>query len=310
MKRENSFQLTSSLHTISGELDAFLADAQYRRGLSENTITSYRCDLFAASIVITTELSNVTTAEIESFLMGRDEKPSTTNRRIASLRRFFLWAMRQGYCEHNPLDLVEKKQSDVLLPRPVRSTDDLKAIDAAISTTPQPFRLIIILLRETGMRANEVLSLNVGDVSLDVGREGLHIREAKNNIERVVVLSPDVMPKSLRGLRSYLRTLGANAAVNTPLFRSNRGTRISYDTLHYRWMQVCRSAKLIHTVDGKEQPRYTLHQLRHTVGTALIADYPEQIVSRMLGHRDPRSTRRYAEVNDDQVRATLARKKR
>lgn len=310
MKRQDSSLVQTNNQTISTELGAFLADAQHRRGLSENTITSYRCDLSTAASTITTELSNVTTTEIESFLMARDEKPSTTNRRIASLRRFFLWATRQGYCERNPVDLVEKKRSDVLLPRPIRSADDVRAIDAAIGVTPQPYRLIIILLRETGMRSDEVLSLNVGDVCLDNGREGLHVREAKNNTERTVVLSPDVMPRSIRGLRAHLRSLGSNATPNIPLFRSNRGTRTSYDTLHYQWMLLCRTAKLVDITDGKEQPRYTLHQLRHTVGTALIADYPEQIVSRMLGHRDPRSTRRYAEVNDDQVRTALARKKR
>jgi hypothetical protein len=42
----------------------------------------------------------------------------------------------------------------------------------------------------------------------------------------------------------------------------------------------------------------------------LIKDLPEQIVSRILGHRDPRSTRRYADVNEDQVRVALARRRR
>jgi integrase/recombinase XerD len=158
------------------------------------------------------------------------------------------------------------------------------------------------------MRADEVLSLNVGDVILDAGREGLRVREAKNNTERLVVLSPDVMPKTLRGLRVWLRTLGRVPSLHVPLFRSNRGTRVSYDALHYRWVQVCRAADLVDQMDGKVQPRYTIHQLRHTVGSTLITRYPEQIVSRMLGHRDPRSTRRYAEVTEMQVREVLARR--
>ena len=73
----------------------------------------------------------------------------------------------------------------------------------------------------------------------------------------------------------------------------------------YRWLQACKVAKLIDVLEGKDQPRYTIHQLRHTVGSILISQYPEQIVSRMLGHRDPRSTRRYAEINEDQIRAAL-----
>jgi integrase/recombinase XerD len=55
----------------------------------------------------------------------------------------------------------------------------------------QPYRLIFTRLRETGMRADEVLRLNVGDVILDPGHEGLRVREAKNNQDRMAVLDSD-----------------------------------------------------------------------------------------------------------------------
>lgn len=288
--------------TIISELDGFLAHCRDRRGLSANTVTAYRKDLTTAATVLTVPLAQITTADVEVYLAARREKPGTTNRRITSLRRFFGWAEHQGLCDRNPLPLVEAKQNDDHLPRPIQVDADLRALDTAIACAPQPYRLIFTLLRETGMRADEVLSLDVGDVTLDAGREGLRIREAKNNRERIVVLDPDLMKRSLRLLRSWLRDRGKDA-LTTPLFRSNRGTRVSYDALHYQWVKLCQTAQL---VDTPGCPRYTIHQLRHTVGSMLIGELPEQIVSRMLGHRDPRSTRRYAEVNEDQVRKALA----
>lgn len=110
----------------------------------------------------------------------------------------------------------------------------------------------------------------------------------------MVVLDSDRMKGSLRLLRSWLCDLGAQATLTTPLFRSNRGTRVSYDVLQYQWVKGCQKANLVDVVDGREQPCYTIHQLRHTVGSTLIRELPEQIVSRILGHRDPRSTRRYS----------------
>ena len=89
------------------------------------------------------------------------------------------------------------------------------------------------------------------------------------------------------------------------LFRSNGGTRVSYDALHYQWVNICQAANLVDVVEEHEQPRYTFHQVRHTVGSNLIRELPEQIVSRILAYRDPRSTRRYAEVTEDQVRSAL-----
>jgi integrase/recombinase XerD len=59
-------------------------------------------------------------------------------------------------------------------------------------------------------------------------------------------------------------------------------------------------------VDDHGEPRYTIHQLRHTHGTELIeAGQRLEIVQRVLGHRDPRSTQRYADVHDDLVRQAL-----
>jgi integrase/recombinase XerD len=298
-----------NIHTIVSELDAFLADAEDRRGLSANTLSSYRCDLLAVGNSLTSSIELITLSDIESFLASRKESPSTSNRRVASLRQFFRWAQRQSYRVDNPVDLVEAKRDDEKLPRPIKR-GDLKVLDKAIATAVQPYRLIFTILRETGMRADEVLSLNVGDVVLDRGQEGLLIREPKNKRQRIVVLTSDAMPKTLTGLRLWLRSLGSDVSQAMPLFCSNRGTRVHYDTLHYHWVELCNAAKLVDTAHGKQRHRYTIHQLRHTVASELIKDYPEQIVSRILGHRDPRSTRRYAEVNEDQVRTALSTRQR
>ena len=152
------------------------------------------------------------------------------------------------------------------------------------------------------MRAGKVLALRVGDVTLDPGREALRVREPKNGSERMVVLGATATPKALRGLRTHLRTLHG-AAPYEILFRSNRGTAVSYDALHYQWAGICAAAGL---VDQAGAPRYTLHQLRHTRGSALIAQGQRvEIVQRVLGHRDIRSTLGYAELQEAQVRAAL-----
>jgi integrase/recombinase XerD len=282
--------------TIASELETFLADIQREHGLSNNTITSYRCDLRTAAAAIASSLEAVSTSDIKDFLDGRDEQPGTTNRRIASLGRFFRWAVSQGYTIHNPVDQVGARYHAEHRPQPIASEAERRALDTAIAGCPQPYRLIFTLLREIGVRTDEVLNLNVGDVILEPGREVLLVQDSKSGTKRMVVLTPDAMPRSLRGLRSWVRDMGESLSPETPLFRSSRGNRASYDTLHRRWVQVCKQARLVDVVDGREVPRYTLHHLRHTAAAELIAFYPEQVVRRILGHRDPRSTRRYTEI--------------
>jgi integrase/recombinase XerD len=178
------------------------------------------------------------------------------------------------------------------LPRPIREEREQRALDAAIAAAPAPYRLILTILRETGMRAGEVLALRRGDVTLDPGREALRVREPKNGAERVV-LGPTATPRTLRALRAHCKAAGRAPAYEL-LFRSNRGTAVSYDALHYRWAQVCAAAGL---VDAGGHPRYTLHQLRHTRESELLVQGQRlEIVQRVLGPRDIRSTLGYAEL--------------
>lgn len=288
-----------SLHcprTIATEMETFLSDVVHEHGLSTNTITSYRCDLRTAAAMIEAPLETITADDIKQFFASRNEQPGTTNRRIASLGRFFRWAVKQGLTLHNPVEQVQTRYHTEHRPQPIASEAERRALDSAIASSSQPYRLIFILLREIGIRTDEVLNLNVGDVILEPGREVLLVQDSKSGTKRMVVLTPDVMPRSLRGLRSWMREMAEALPPETPLFRSSRGNRASYDTLHRRWVQVCKQAHLVDIEDGREVPRYTLHHLRHTAAAELIAFYPEQVVRRILGHRDPRSTRRYAEI--------------
>jgi integrase/recombinase XerD len=277
-------------------MEPFLSDIQGEHGLSANTITSYRCDLRTAAGAVDKPLEVLTTRDVQQFLESRNEQPGTTNRRIASLGRFFRWAVARGYCLYNPIDQIGGRYHAEHRPQPIASESERRSLDAAIAAAPQPYRLIFTLLREIGVRTDEVLSLNISDVVLDPGREVLLVQDGKSGSKRMIVLTSDAMPRSLRGLRSWMRDLGPDQSPDEPLFCSSRGNRASYDTLHRRWVQVCKAAHLIDMVDGREQPRYTLHHLRHTAAAELIAFYPEQVVRRILGHRDPRSTRRYADI--------------
>jgi integrase len=82
-------------------------------------------------------------------------------------------------------------------------------------------------------------------------------------------------------------------ATHAPLFRSNRGSQLTYGALLYQWTKLCRDLDL---VDAAGEPRYTSHQLRHTRGSELVEQGQSlDIVQSILGHRDPRSTQVYAD---------------
>ncbi len=165
--------------TIRAQIDSFLADVRHRRGVSENTVAAYRYDLTTAAQMLTGPLDAITTAQVESFLASRDEKASTNNRRIASLRRFFTWAVRQGVCADNPVADVEAKRDETRLPRPIDCTADLRALDAAIAATALPYRLIFTIVREPALAIRRCsqrygLEKTEKDQSLERYKLGMH----------------------------------------------------------------------------------------------------------------------------------------
>jgi len=293
-----------SAPTLATTYDQFLADAAHLDRLRPHTLRAYRYELAAAAADsrFAVPLETLPRAVLDAWLARPPAASSTVGRRAATFNRFFHWALRQGHCTRNPLTGRVAIRARRGLPRPIQQAAEQRRLDAAIAAAPGDYRLIFTILRETGMRASEVLALRASDVTLDAGREALRVREPKNGLERVVILGPTATPRTLRGLRVW-RHAHPEAPPHEPLFRSNRGTILSYDALHYQWAKLCVTAQL---VDADGAPRYTPHQLRHTRGSELLAQGQRlEIVQRVLGHRDIRSTQGYAELQDAHVRAAL-----
>ena len=290
--------------TLQEMYPLFLNDMADLRQLSQSTLRAYHYELKKAAQYerFQTALSNITLRELETWISRDDVSPSTMSRRASTLSSFFDWAVRHEFCDNNPLQgrtPIRKKRK---LPRPIGNTDHLKRIDKGMTELSSPYQLLFTILRETGMRVGEVVKLRLGDVSLRRGSEALRIQEAKNNVERTVVLGPTATPRTIRGLRRVTKTMTMMGPQEL-LFRSNRGTQISYDAVHYQWEKLCRNVNLL---DDEDRPLYTIHQLRHTRGSELLAQgHPIEIIQRVLGHKDIRSTLGYAELSEAQVRAAL-----
>jgi integrase/recombinase XerD len=293
--------------TLAASFEAFLSELAQVERLRPATVRAYGYELAAAAADARfgVPLDDVRRGDLDAWLTRAPAATSTVGRRVATFRRFFVWATRNGLCRSNPVTERSPLRGRRRLPRPIREHQEQRALDAAIGAAPQPYRLIFTILRETGMRVGQALELRWGDVTLEKGREALRVREAKNAVERAVVLGPTATPHTLRSLRAARRAHGRAPADYELMFYSNRGTRVSYDAVHYQWAKLCATAGLL---DAAGKPRYTPHQLRYTRGSDLIAQGQRvEIVQRVLGHRDIRSTLGYAELQEAHVRAALER---
>ena len=148
------------------------------------------------------------------------------------------------------------------------------------------------VLAHTGLRSQELLSLDVSDVTLSGVNAGrIQVRNGKGGRDRVVGLSaPDL--SILRD--EYLKEWGISSG---PLFRSlTTGERLAYDSLK---KQVRRHALLAGVAPGKN---ITPHTFRHSYATRLYRSHKNLVaVSHALGHSSVRTTQSYVHVDASEV---------
>lgn len=136
-------------------------------------------------------------------------------------------------------------------------------------------RAIIAVFLYAGLRANELRMLDAEDIDLDAGT--LHVRHAKRGKERMIPLHPEAGI----ALEVYL-----NGRSSGPIFRSNRGQRISYDRLHSLTISLGDQAGI--------RKRTRPHVLRHTFAVALHENGEDlETIRDLLGHEDIRTTSIY-----------------
>jgi integrase/recombinase XerD len=286
-------------------LELFLSSKRLR-GLSEKTLFDYhlRIDYYLAFVAKNgLNSSALSTATIELYLTQRRAtvSPFTIHGDFAVLRNFCGWLVKRHYLEVSPmLDLERPKK-----PRKrMRAVTYQQFRELYLSIKGDDWlakrdRLILTILFFSGLRANELLKVQIPDIEED---GLLYIREGKGDRDRLVPFHPDVPFLA----RTYL---AVRPPLDSPfLFASSDGSGGVRGVLQYEGLQQmirrrCRQAKL---------PHYNLHSFRHGFAIAFLnADMQMSAVSAAMGHTSIDTTQIYARWSGTGLRtaylAALAR---
>ena len=162
--------------------------------------------------------------------------------------------------------------------------------------------VIIATALATGLRAHELLALDVGDVFDGAGRARrrvqLRVYKRSNDVPAAQeVILPDGLRAKLDKLHRWKEGEGQSLAPDAPLFVSRNGNRLSGRQLRERFAQWQDRA-------GIERP-LSFHGLRHSSCTNLYrATKDLRLVQRFARHASITSTMRYAHpADEDLVRA-------
>lgn len=285
-------------------IDTFLDAIWLEDGLAANTLMAYRRDLSAFALWLHTEteknLNQAQAADIQDWFaaLHSESKATTANRRLAVLRRYYLWAMRHGAISQDPcISLKSAKQAE-RFPKTLSEAQ----VDALLQA-PDPTltlglrdRAMLETLYATGLRVSELVNLGLLDISLT--ESIARVTEGKGGKDRLVPLGLEAM----HWIDSYLQSARPellSGRRSNALFVTARGAAMTRQSF---WLIVKKYAAKadIHTP-------LSPHVLRHAFATHLLNHGADlRVVQMLLGHADISTTQIYTHVARERLKSLHA----
>ena len=287
--------------TLLDWLDRFLEYLETERGFSEHTLRAYSADIveFARFVDKGGALGpgGVDRLALRGYLAdlrGGGRSRATVARKLASVRAFFRYLVREEVIEENPAADLRAPRRDRRLPTVLDENQVRTLIEQPDLSTFLGLRdrAILEVLYSTGIRASELVGANVEDVDLIGGV--IRVR-GKRKKERLAHLGS----YAVVAVREYLdaRRLERRAPMfdRRALLVNRLGRRLTDRSLRRTLNKYFRQAGL--------QLRVTPHTLRHSFATHLLdrgADL--RSVQELLGHESLQTTQVYTHVSAERLR--------
>jgi integrase/recombinase XerD len=287
-------------------IDQFLDSLWLERGLSQNTLSSYRFDLclvenfLISRNKVLAEASYLDLSEYFSFRLNNEieYKNSSTARLMSAVRRYYQFLCREKLREDDPSAKLQSPKTIKPLPKSLSESE----VDALLSspdiTDTVQFRdkAMLELLYATGLRVSELTGLSMEEINL---QQGVVRITGKGNKTRLVPMGEEAnywVDRYINEVRAELLK-GQSSDI---LFPSRRGTAMVRQTFWHRikfYAQICMIDKDL----------ISPHVLRHAFATHLLnygADL--RVVQMLLGHSDLSTTQIYTHIAQDRLKSLHA----
>lgn len=281
-------------------VDQFIDALWLEKGLSDNTLASYRSDLGHFVAWLDGEGGSLLAADsltLQHYLAHRLDsgfKASSTARLLSVLRRFFQYLHREQLRADDPSVLIAGPKLPKRLPRDLSEQQVSALLDAPDAGDPLELRdkAMLELLYATGLRVTELVSLSMESVSL---RQGLVRVTGKGNKERLVPMGEEALYWLGRFLKEGRSALLGEQASDV-VFPSRRARQMTRQTFWHRIKHYALRAGITQELSP--------HTLRHAFATHLLNHGADlRVVQMLLGHSDLSTTQIYTHVATHRLNA-------
>lgn len=292
--------MSQQMSPDQGLVEQFLDAMWMERGLSENTLASYRNDLSKLIQWMTANnyrldfISLSGLQDYQTWLIDEGYKQTSRARMLSAIRRLFQYLHREKVRSDDPSALLVSPKLPKRLPKDLTEEQVDALLDAPDPNDPMELRdkAMLELLYATGLRVTELVSLTMENVSL---RQGVVRVTGKGGKERLVPMGEN----AVEWIETFIRQGRSELLGETTsdvVFPSKRARQMTRQTFWHR-------IKHYAVIAGIDTELLSPHVLRHAFATHLLnygADL--RVVQMLLGHSDLSTTQIYTHVATERLK--------
>ena len=272
-------------------IEQFLDTAWSEQGLSDNTLSSYRSDLYSFVKWCQVQNKQVIKAvwqDLLSFLDSYDNaSPRSRARRLTSLRRFYHYLIREALITEDPTSKLKTPRMGRSLPKSLTEEEVEALLEAPDieQTLGLRDKAMIELVYATGLRVSELVNLTLQEINLNHGVVRI---TGKGDKERIVPMGEEAVDWVERYMKEARMTL-LKGVISDALFPARQGKAMGRHAFWHRVKQL--------TIKAGINKSISPHTLRHAFATHLLNHGADlRVVQMLLGHRDISTTQIYTHV--------------
>lgn len=274
------------------------------KGLSDNTVKSYKADLKEFFYYFKAKrFDEITRPDIEEFIVSlakSGNSAASRARKISSIKGIFKWAYENQIIAQDPSSgiaatKVPVKESKVMTREEVAEMINCAKVEAYSSGKAEDFRNLAILsfMFSSGIRRSEVVEVKISDMNLESNAVIIH---GKGNKERVAYFNnstAEIIGKYLKEKRPEI-SRSETSEYLFPTGQSEKMCAASINLIIDKYLKAT----------GLKEKGYTVHDTRRAFATTVYQNTGDIVaVQRLLGHSTPSVTMRYIGANEESKRS-------
>jgi len=282
----------------------FVAKLEHEKGFSEHTLRAYHKDLLQFDNFLKAEkrsslesINHLLLRRFLAVLRSKNYSKRTIARKLASIRSFFKFLIREGELVANPFEMLRAPKQDKKLPQFLSITE----VDVLLKT-PDSFSVmglrdmaIMETLYSTGIRVSELVGLDEGHIDFTTGMIKV---QGKGKKERLVPIGSH----AINAINEYINSKPRikkkeekSMSRSEPLFLNKYGDRLTARS-------VARSLDKYLKVTGVNLLT-SPHTFRHSFATHLLDKGADlRSVQEMLGHSSLSTTQVYTHITTKRLK--------